>query len=116
ELDLGKLDGLVSDEDVEAAAISSQQRKIIARAMDTLSAKEREAIVLRDLQGLSTEQVAAILGSTVSTVRSQINSARKKIKRYHDGLMHQRPRLDSTRSGSDRVGGNTTSIGGKVRL
>ena len=90
EHDLGNLDGLVSDEDVEASAISSQQRRIIACAMDTLSGKEREAIVLRDLQGLSTEQVAAILGSTVSTVRSQISSARKKIKRYHDRLVNQR--------------------------
>jgi RNA polymerase sigma-70 factor (ECF subfamily) len=87
ERDLGTLDKLASEDDVEAAAISSQERIIVARAMETLSGKEREAIVLRDLEGLPTEEVAVILGSSVSTVRSQISSARKKIKQYHDRLI-----------------------------
>jgi RNA polymerase sigma-70 factor (ECF subfamily) len=90
ERDLGRLDKLVSEDDVEASAISSQERVIIARAMETLSGKEREAIVLRDLQGLPTEEVAAILGSSVSTVRSQVSSARRKIKQYHDRLVNQK--------------------------
>jgi len=105
ERDLGRLDMLASEDDVEADAISSQQRRIVACAMDTLSGKEREAIVLRDLQGLSTEQVATILGSSVSTVRSQISCARKKIKLYHDRLVNQKqPKAAGSRSNPATTG------------
>ncbi|HEX8998951.1 MAG TPA: sigma-70 region 4 domain-containing protein, partial [Blastocatellia bacterium] len=50
----------------------------------TLSEKERAAIILRDLEGLPTEEVARILGSTPTTVRSQISMARTKIKQFRD--------------------------------
>jgi RNA polymerase sigma-70 factor (ECF subfamily) len=84
ERELGTVENLRSAEDVEAAAIQSQQQALIARALDTLSKKERAAIVLRDLEGLDTEEVARILGSSQSTVRAQISSARAKIKLFRD--------------------------------
>jgi len=87
ECDRGMLDALCSNHDVEAAAIRSQEQVIIARALDTLSQKERAALVLRDLEGLPTEEVARILGSSQTTVRSQISSARTKIKKYRDRLL-----------------------------
>ena len=90
ESQLGNLRDLAGSDDVEAAAILSQHHAIIARALDTLSSKEREAIVLRDLEGLSTEEVAHILGSSATTVRSQISSARTKIKRYRDLVLKRR--------------------------
>jgi RNA polymerase sigma-70 factor (ECF subfamily) len=57
-----------------------QERDLIATALSALSYKERVAIVLRDIEGLSTEEVARILKSSSTTVRSQISSARKKIR------------------------------------
>lgn len=57
-----------------------QERDLIATALAALSYKERVAIVLRDIEGLSTEEVARILKSSSTTVRSQISSARKKIR------------------------------------
>ena len=84
EREAGTFESLASDEDVEANAIRSQQRALIAEALDTLSTKERAALVLRDLEGLSTEEVARILGSSQTTVRSQISAARTKIKQYRD--------------------------------
>lgn len=87
ERELGELDTLSGSDDLEAAAILSQQRRIIAQALDTLSTREREAIVLRDLEGLSTQEVARILGTSQATVRSQISSARTKIKQYHGRLL-----------------------------
>ncbi len=56
----------------------------IERAMAALTEKERAALVLRDLEGLSTEEVARILGSSQATVRVQVCTARKKIRRYLD--------------------------------
>jgi len=92
ERELGNLPETAGADDVEAAAILSQEQAIIASALDTLSPKEREAIVLRDLEGLSTEDVARILGSSATTVRSQISSGRAKIKQYRDRMLNRRRR------------------------
>ena len=73
-----------SPHNTERSAMHAQERKIIARALTTLSEKERAAIILRDLEGLPTDEVARILGSTPTTVRSQISSARTKIKLFRD--------------------------------
>ena len=92
ERELGNLPEAAGTDDVEAAAILAQEQAIIASALDVLSPKEREAIVLRDLEGLSTEEVARILGSSATTVRSQISSGRAKIKQYRDRMLNRRRR------------------------
>ena len=48
----------------------------------SLPPKERASIVLRDVEGFSTEAVAEILQSSATTVRSQISSGRRKIRDY----------------------------------
>ena len=93
EHELGNLDTHASNDDVEGAAIRAQQHAMIVRALDTLSKKERAALVLRDMEGLTTEEVARVLGSTQTTVRSHISSARAKIKKFRDrALMGVRTR------------------------
>lgn len=74
----------------EDALINNQQRELIARAMATLPQKERASIVLRDIEGLSTEEVARIMKSSSTTVRSQISSARKKIKIYCERYLNMK--------------------------
>ncbi|HVF90588.1 MAG TPA: RNA polymerase sigma factor [Blastocatellia bacterium] len=86
------LASLSSRENVEEGAILSQERRIIELAIATLTKKERAALVLRDLEGLSTEEVSQILGSSQGTVRSQISSARNKIKRFRDDFLKQKQR------------------------
>src|SRR5207244_4173224 len=58
-----------------------QQRRLVVEALRTLPEKERAALTLRDLEGLSTWEVAKILGSSEATVRSQISAARLKIRK-----------------------------------
>ncbi|HKA18346.1 MAG TPA: RNA polymerase sigma factor [Blastocatellia bacterium] len=89
ERDAGAFEELVSNEDVETNAIRSQERALVAQALATLSNKERAALVLRDLEGLSTKEVAQALGSTQTTVRTQISSARAKIKLYRDRALNR---------------------------
>jgi RNA polymerase sigma-70 factor, ECF subfamily len=69
-------------EGAEQALIQAQRRELISRAIATLPFKERASIVLRDVEGLSTDEVARILKSSSTTVRSQISSARRKVKDY----------------------------------
>lgn len=89
ERERGSLDGLRSNDDVEAAAMVSEDERIVVAALATLSEKERAALVLRDLEGLSTEEVAKVLGSSATTVRSQICSARAKIKAFRDRVLRE---------------------------
>lgn len=84
EQEAGQLPILLSKDDSEHAAMRAEEQKIVMRALSTLTEKERAVIVLRDLEGISTEEVAKILGSTPTTVRSQISTARTKIKLYRD--------------------------------
>ena len=53
----------------------------LMRAIDQLPRKERFAIILRDIEELPTDEVAAILGSSPATVRVQISNARAKIRK-----------------------------------
>jgi RNA polymerase sigma-70 factor (ECF subfamily) len=68
--------------DAEQSLINAQRRELILRAIATLPFKDRASIVLRDVEGLSTGEVAQILKSSSTTVRSQISSARRKIRDY----------------------------------
>ena len=61
--------------------IAGEQRKqMLWKALNTLPEKERMAVILRDLEGLSTSEVAVVLQSSETTVRSQVSRARLKMK------------------------------------
>jgi RNA polymerase sigma-70 factor (ECF subfamily) len=74
----------------EDAFMHRQQRELIARAIATLPHKERASIVLRDVEGLATDEVARIMKSSSTTVRSQISSARKKIRIYCEQYLRRK--------------------------
>ena len=76
--------------DPERLALQEQQLALIRSALQSLPPKERAALVLRDLEGFSTEEVAQALGSRAVTVRSQVSSARAKIKTYCDKLSRRK--------------------------
>ena len=59
-----------------------ERKRLLARGLETLGERERAAIVLRDIEGLSTQEVAKILGVEEVTVRSQICVARVKLAKY----------------------------------
>jgi RNA polymerase sigma-70 factor (ECF subfamily) len=68
----------------------AQRREMILRGLNCLGEKERTALVLRDVEGLSTREVAGILGSSENTVRSQICTARLKLRDFTSRLMRRR--------------------------
>jgi RNA polymerase sigma-70 factor, ECF subfamily len=76
--------------DPESAVLESERGRLVEMALAALPAKERAAVVLRDIEGLSTREVAGILGSSEATVRSQISVARAKIKKFTDRHMRKR--------------------------
>ena len=76
-----------TEPDPGTVASVAEERRIVEQALATLAEKERMALVLRDVEGLSTAEVAEILGSSQTTVRSQISRARLKIKKHRDRHM-----------------------------
>jgi RNA polymerase sigma-70 factor (ECF subfamily) len=70
--------------DPETLARQSQRQRVVARGLETLAQKERAALVLRGVEGLSTREVAEVLGSSEVTVRTQICTARMKLRKFTD--------------------------------
>jgi|SRR5579862_807826 len=66
----------------DQSLVRSEQNRMIHAALAALPEKERAAVVLRDLEGLTTREVARILGSSEGTVRSQISHARLKMRKH----------------------------------
>lgn len=60
--------------------ISNELEKIIKEAIQNLPEQFRIVIVLRELQGLSYEEIAKITGAGVGTVKSRISRARCKLQ------------------------------------
>jgi RNA polymerase sigma-70 factor, ECF subfamily len=52
----------------------------IGQTMERISAKHREILILRNIKNLSYEEIAAILGISVGTVKSRIARARESLR------------------------------------
>ncbi len=83
--------GLRSSElGIDDALFRTEQRRIMAEGLKTLPEKQRAALVLRDIEGLSAREAAAILGCTEATVRSQASTARGKMKKFAERYLRRR--------------------------
>ena len=63
-----------------------QRRQLVSEALKTLPEKERAAVILREIEGLDTAEVARILGSSEATVRSQVSMGKARLKRHLEGV------------------------------
>ena len=69
----------------EASAIREEDKERLMKALAKLAPKERAAVVLREIEGLSTAEAAQILGSSEGTIRSQISKALDHLRRILEG-------------------------------
>ncbi len=60
----------------------------LEKALQTLSAPARELVLLRDVQGLSYEEIAAITGLPGGTVKSRLSRARSSLQSQLRGIVH----------------------------
>jgi RNA polymerase sigma-70 factor (ECF subfamily) len=66
----------------EASVLRGEQRDWLAAGLDRLTARERAALVLRDVEELPAEEVARRLDCSKATVRSHIANARIKLRKF----------------------------------
>ncbi|HEY0202237.1 MAG TPA: RNA polymerase sigma factor RpoE [Burkholderiaceae bacterium] len=70
---------LSTDETPETVLAAQEIAAAVNAAMDALPADLRQAVVLREIEGLSYEEIAEAMGCPIGTVRSRIFRAREAI-------------------------------------
>ena len=65
-----------------------ERQAALRRALNQLPEPLRLAIVLRDMEGLSYEEIAAACGQTVSAVKSRLHRGRAESRERLRGLGH----------------------------
>jgi RNA polymerase sigma-70 factor, ECF subfamily len=68
-----------ADRTADQILISSQEHSRILKAIDQLPSKERQALLLSAVDELATPEIAAVLGTTESSIRSRIFRARREL-------------------------------------
>ncbi|HXO20422.1 MAG TPA: sigma-70 family RNA polymerase sigma factor [Thermoanaerobaculia bacterium] len=69
----------------EELAVAADEGRRVAAGLSRLPASFREAVVLRDLEGLSYEEIAEVLGVRIGTVRSRIARGREQLRASLEG-------------------------------
>jgi RNA polymerase sigma-70 factor (ECF subfamily) len=69
-------------ESPEQSLLRGEHRQYLEDGLRLLSPRERTALLLRDVEGLSAEEVAQHMNCSKATVRSHIANARTKLRRY----------------------------------
>jgi RNA polymerase sigma-70 factor (ECF subfamily) len=64
----------------EELAVAHDQGRRVMEGLSRVPPVFREAVVLRDLEGLSYEEIAEVLGVRVGTVRSRIARGREQLR------------------------------------
>jgi RNA polymerase sigma-70 factor (ECF subfamily) len=73
----------------EALAIAGDDRGRLARALESLPPRYREVIVLRELEGCSYKEIAAITSIPIGTVMSALSRARRQLQAVLVNPAHQ---------------------------
>jgi len=73
---------LVSENTPRRAAGLSELQEKLNEAMQKLSDDHRMVVTLHDVQGLSHDEIAAIMGCNIGTVRSRLFYARQQLQAY----------------------------------
>ena len=95
EVALGREDGPLSYADSVAdpsptpfdQAADHETRALVEQALEKLNPKFRAAVVLRDIEDLSYEEIAAVLDISLGTVKSRILRGREGLRKVLEGRL-----------------------------
>ncbi len=81
-MDDGEMKRQIMSDDIQpdAAAELEELRILVSDAINSLPEDQRLVITLRDIQGLSYEEISSVLDCPSGTVKSRINRARQALK------------------------------------
>jgi RNA polymerase sigma-70 factor, ECF subfamily len=73
----------------ESIAIAEEGRERLSRALETLPPRFREVLVLRELEGCSYKEIAAITSIPIGTVMSSLSRARRQLYSALENSSHR---------------------------
>jgi RNA polymerase sigma-70 factor (ECF subfamily) len=76
--------------DAEGQTLDAELRQAIEAASDGLPAEYRQVFVLRDLEGLSYEEIATLTGASLPAVKSRLHRARLALREAIDHFYAER--------------------------
>ena len=74
----------------ESTAINAELRQHLENGLALLPPQLRASVVLRDVQGLSNEEAAQAMKTTVSSLKSKLHRGRVLLRRYLEQYVKQR--------------------------
>ena len=73
--------------DPEQHAIANERERALRKALSSLRRVYREAVILRDIEGLAYEEIATALDISVGTVKSRLARGRQELRRKLEGSL-----------------------------
>jgi RNA polymerase sigma-70 factor (ECF subfamily) len=88
----GSLVDTIADwhQDAESLSLDKELRGAIDKAQDGLPEDYRQVFLLRDVDGLSYEQIAEITGDSIAAIKSRLHRARLAMRAAIDGFYQDR--------------------------
>jgi RNA polymerase sigma-70 factor (ECF subfamily) len=75
-------DALVAIEGPEAAVMRAEARQVLRELIARLSADQREALLLQQMEELSVAEIAVVMGRSAASVKSLLQRARATLHRW----------------------------------
>jgi RNA polymerase sigma-70 factor, ECF subfamily len=73
-------------DDPERSALSSETQEIVQRVISHMSPRNRMALILREYEGMSCEEIGQIMGLSRSAVKSVLFRGREEFRRIYRSL------------------------------
>jgi RNA polymerase sigma-70 factor, ECF subfamily len=91
-MDVHEVKALATDaSQPDVAAHAREVGEVIQAAMSTLPEEQREVLVLRDVEGLSAEDAAEVIGIEVGALKSRLHRARLQLKQSLATVLDAQP-------------------------
>jgi len=103
---VGDVSALIADwsQNPEAALLSRETHTLLQRAIEGLPDPYRVVLLLRDVEALTTEEVAEIVGESVAAVKSRLHRARMALREDLTRRLGPRERGHWLRDWRKRIG------------
>jgi RNA polymerase sigma-70 factor (ECF subfamily) len=79
DVSIDEMPSIADPEDNEAAFEQAEELALVERALLTLSPEKREAFLLKHVEGMSYEEMAAATGERIPTLKMRVHRAREAL-------------------------------------
>ena len=82
----------------EELTLQNDSSTLVRKALENLPTSFREVLILREIEGMSYQEIADISGMPVGTVMSSLSRARERLRRSLMSVMNRDQMPDSRRT------------------